>query len=103
MHNWGLDDPSGDDDEYIDEPMSGQDMAYKMFSDGCYSGESEILGIEIVEGDHPGSSYIAAELLTPVDLANKKAEELDLDFRFRKAGVFIYTNSDNDTDVQRSI
>ena len=103
MHNWGLDHPSGDDDEYIYEPMSGQDMAYQMFSDGCYSGESEILGIEIVEGDHPGSSYIAAELLTPDDLANKKSEELDLDFRFRKAGVFIYTKSDNNTDVQRSI
>jgi len=97
MHNWGLEDPSGDDDEYIDEPMSGQDMAYQMFSDGCYSDESEILGIEIVEGDHPGSSYIAAVLSIPIIEANKKANELDLDLRFKNQPVLIYASSDNFT------
>lgn len=97
MHQWGLEDPSGDDDEYIDEPMSGQDMAYQMFSDGCYSDESEILGIEIVEGDHPGSSYIAAVLSIPIIEANKKANELGLDLRFKNQPVLIYASSDNFT------
>ena len=83
MLAWGSGDPSCDDDDFIDEPMSGQDMAYQMFSEGCYADEAEVLGIEIVEGDHPGSSYYAAELSIPLAEANKKAEAAGFDLRFR--------------------
>ena len=92
MLAWGSGDPSCDDDDFIDEPMSGQDMAYQMFSEGCYADEAEVLGIEIVEGDHPGSSYIAAELSLPIAEANKKAEEAGFDIRFKNEAVLIYRN-----------
>ena len=92
MLAWGSGDPSCDDDDFIDEPMSGQDMAYQMFSEGCYADKAQALGVEIVEGDHPGSSYIAAELSLPIAEANKKAEEAGFDIRFKNEAVLIYRN-----------
>ena len=43
------------------------------------------LGVVIVEGDHPGSSYYAAELHLSIDHANQTALLLELPFRFREA------------------
>jgi len=40
------------------------------------------LGVEIIEGEHPGSSYYAAELRQDVDYANQVAREIGLEFRF---------------------
>lgn len=45
------------------------------------------LGVVIVEGDHPGSTYYAAELKNSIEEANEVAEELGLPFRFRPEGV----------------
>lgn len=42
--------------------------------------------IVIVEGDHPGSSYFAAELRMDVDDANALAAELELPIRFEWCG-----------------
>lgn len=42
------------------------------------------LGVAIVEGDHPGSSYKAAELRNSIASANETAEQLRLPFRFRE-------------------
>lgn len=39
-------------------------------------------GVAIVEGDHPGSSYVGAELSMEVDEANELAIELGLPIRF---------------------
>lgn len=44
----------------------------------------DALGVVIVEGEHPGSTYYAAELRQGIDVANRKAEALGLPFRFRK-------------------
>ena len=41
------------------------------------------LGVVVVEGEHPGSTYYAAELRKPIDEANATAEDLGLPFRFR--------------------
>ncbi|MDE1546921.1 hypothetical protein PTW32_16005 [Dechloromonas agitata] len=43
-------------------------------------------GIAIVDGDHPGSSYYAAELRMDVHDANVLAEELNLPIRFAWSG-----------------
>lgn len=43
----------------------------------------EALCVVIVEGDHPGSSYYAAELRQDIEDANSAAEELGLPFRFK--------------------
>ena len=42
----------------------------------------ELLGIEIVEGEYPGSSYYAAELSMSIDEANKIAEQNKVAIRF---------------------
>lgn len=41
------------------------------------------LGMVIVEGEHPGSSYYAAELRHDIESANETAAELRLPFRFK--------------------
>lgn len=45
----------------------------------------ELLGIEIVEGEHPGSSYWAAELTKSIDATNEAAEEAGIDVHFIRA------------------
>ena len=47
--------------------------------------EREQLGIEIVEGEHPGSTFCAAELVVDVEEANRLAGELGVPVRFRHA------------------
>jgi hypothetical protein len=51
-----------------------QDMDGKML---------DALGVAIVEGDHPGSTYFAAELRGKMEYANAVAEREGLPFRFR--------------------
>ena len=45
----------------------------------------EELGIVIVEGCHPGSTYYAAELRNDVANANMTARKLGLKYRFKTA------------------
>jgi hypothetical protein len=47
--------------------------------------DRDALGIVIVEGEHPGSSYFAAELRTPIVEANAMADALELPVRFANA------------------
>ena len=42
------------------------------------------IGVVIVEGDHPGSTYYAAELSTSIEQANVRVAELELPFRFKQ-------------------
>lgn len=42
------------------------------------------LGVSIVEGEHPGSSYYAADLRVPVESANDAAVVMGLPIRFRE-------------------
>ena len=43
------------------------------------------LGVRIIEGEFPGSTYYAAELHKKVEDANEIAQKLGLSYRFRKA------------------
>ncbi len=43
----------------------------------------DALGVVIVEGEHPGSTYYAAELRASLEDANTAAQELELPFRFK--------------------
>ena len=82
-------------DEWLGEPVnwmatdfwpegwSSQGRALSFFSDLDFA-TAEALGIQIVEGEHPGSSYYAAELRAEIAEANAAAEELGLPFRFRE-------------------
>ena len=90
---WFKEKPSDDWEMDVDNteilvPLSGQNAAFRFFERDGVIGESdaneiaEALGIVIVEGDRPGSTYYAAELRIPVNDANKRAKELDLPVRF---------------------
>ena len=46
----------------------------------------EDLGVAIIEGEHPGSSYFTAELRIPVEEANEIAEENGWTIRFVREG-----------------
>ena len=73
--NWSQSDswPSG---------WAGQDRAMSFFQE--MDGKMlDALGVVIVEGDHPGSMYFAAELRGEMEDANAVAEREGLPFRFR--------------------
>ena len=69
-------------------PVDGQNAAFRFFERGRIIGESdakeiaEALGIVIVEGDRPESTYYAAELMISVNDANERAKVLDQPVRF---------------------
>jgi hypothetical protein len=66
------------------EGWSGQCRALSFFQDQEFA-MLKALGIVVVEGDRPGSSYYAAELRGSIDDANAAAAKLELPFRFRRA------------------
>jgi hypothetical protein len=67
--------------EFWPAGWSGQGRAKSFFED--MDGDTlDALGVEIVEGEHPGSTYYAAELRNEIDDANATAAKLELPFRF---------------------
>lgn len=58
--------------------------AYLYFDAQDYS-TLDRLGVVIIAGEHPGSSYFAAELRVPIEQANVSAEAHDIPIRFISA------------------
>jgi len=71
----------GNEYECFYEIESGQGAAYDFFRNED-SDLLDALGIQVVEGDHPGSSYYAAELRGDIATANKVAANRGLNLRF---------------------
>jgi hypothetical protein len=69
--------------EFWPEGWSSQGKALLFFQQLGASVLRE-LDIKIIEGEHPGSTYHAAELRMPVAQANEVARQLGLPFRFRE-------------------
>jgi len=63
-----------------------QGVALVFFEDQTYE-LLDALGVVIVDGEHPGSTYYAAELRQNIGEANATAEKLGLPFRFKKETV----------------
>jgi len=74
-----------DEAEWFDSGWSVQDAALGFFSD-LDAKVLDSLGVVIIMGEHPGSSYYAAELRGDLAQANQVAQELGLAFRFRALG-----------------
>jgi hypothetical protein len=72
-------DALGDGSSKAPEPL---EAAYRHFCDH-YEDPSEI-GIEIIEGDTPGSTYCVARLICSAEVANEAAERLGWAERFRR-------------------
>lgn len=77
--NWNFEDDS------LPESGTAQGAALEFFRDMA-SDELETLGVDIVEGEHPGSTYYAAELRGDIDEANRAAEAAGIAVRFVAAG-----------------
>ena len=70
------------DVDYFPKNYSGVAVV-KQYFEGLDDKTLYALGVEIIEGEHPGSSYYAAELRHDIDYANQVAREMGLEFRFR--------------------
>ena len=67
--------------DYLPEECSAQGAAFAYFS-SMAGDELESLGVVLVEGEHPGSTYYAAELTCGIDEANAAAESAGIAVRF---------------------
>ena len=56
--------------------------AYRFFSAMDYA-DLRTLGVKVIEGECPGSSYFEAELRIPIDEANARAEAAGIPVRFK--------------------
>lgn len=72
------------EDDHLSRNGTAQDAALEFFQ--SMNGETlDIVGVKIVEGEHPGSTYYAAELAGDIDLANKAAADAGIPVRFQKS------------------
>jgi len=86
IEDWLQEPVEWEDMEYFPRDHGGQGQALAFFEQLPYD-TLEALGVVIVEGDHPGSTYYAAELKSDIDTANEVASMLELPFRFRVEGT----------------
>ena len=82
IEEWLAESIDWDEAEEFDSCWSGQSAALGFFS-GLDAEVRKLLGVVIIEGEHPGSSYYAAELQGDILPANEAAQALGLAFRFR--------------------
>ena len=68
--------------DYFPNHYSGVAVAKEYFELLKYE-TLDALGVDIIEGEHPGSSYFAAELRQDIDHANQVARDMGLDLRFK--------------------
>lgn len=69
--------------DHLPRDGTAQGAALKFFQN--IDGDTlDALGVTIVEGEHPGSTYYAAELKGDVDAANNAALTLDMSVKFKK-------------------
>jgi hypothetical protein len=72
------------EDDHLPESGTAQGAALAFFRD-MTADDLETLGVDLVEGEHPGSTYYAAELRGDIDEANRAAEAAGIPARFLRA------------------
>lgn len=86
IHAWLAQPPEAEESEFGDG-ASGQEMALRYFRDRfdreLAPASPEDIGVEVVEGPHPGSDFCAAFLRIPIEKANAAASALGIPIRFR--------------------
>ena len=71
------------EDDYLPQTGTAQGAALEFFR-SMDTDSVDLLRVDIVEGDRPGSTYYAAELRGNIDVANRAAEAAGLRVRFVK-------------------
>lgn len=56
--------------------------AYRFFNNMPFA-DLRTLGVKVIEGEFPGSTYFEAELRIPIEEANARAEAAGIDIRFK--------------------
>ena len=71
------------EDDYLPREGTSQGAALEFFN--CMNGEDlDAIGVVIVEGHPPGSTYYAAELTVDIEAANKAAANTGIPVRFKR-------------------
>lgn len=83
VQNWFAGAPDRDGEEYYFPPTATAQYAALEFFRFVSPADLKTLGIRIVEGEHPASTYYAAELDKYVDEANRSAEAAGIPVRFQ--------------------
>lgn len=84
IEQWFLEEPDWIfESDFLPETSSAQGAALDYFR-AMDASLLDALGVEIIEGEHPGSTYYAAELRGALDEANRKAQKLKLPIRFER-------------------
>ena len=84
IESWFDDSPDWNwEDDYLPRGATAQGAALEFFH-GLNGEELDVIGVVIVEGEHPGSTYYAAELTVDVDAANKAAQQSKIPVRFNR-------------------
>jgi hypothetical protein len=78
---WLASDIEYNDYEWLPRSAGAQGSALEFF-ESLPVETLKVIGVVIIEGEHPGSTYFAAELHTPIDDANSAAKALGLPFQF---------------------
>jgi hypothetical protein len=73
---WG-----SDEEDYLPWEATAQGIAMNHFKNMDFQ-SLDLLGVEVVEGDNPCSSYYSAELCYSIEEANAAAEAAGLRVRF---------------------
>ena len=82
VRDWLAEDIDWSECEYFEGPSNGQQAAYLYFEHEPRA-FLKALGVELVEGDVPGSDFCAARLTKTIEEFNTVAQLLELDCRFR--------------------
>lgn len=69
------------EDDYISDGATAYGAAFEYFNEMPIEVRKK-LGIKVIAGDRPGSTYYAAELHCGIDEANSHAEKAELSIRF---------------------
>lgn len=83
VNEWLSDSVDWMQSEWFPRNFGGQGKALSFFDQKPFKFLDE-LGVVIIDGEHPGSSYYAAELRNDIAVANATADRLGLPFRFKK-------------------
>jgi hypothetical protein len=82
IQNWFSESPNwASEEDYLSNATTAQGVAMNYF-ENMDQESLDLLGVEIVEGECPGSSYWAAELCCSIEEANEAAEAAGLGVRF---------------------
>jgi hypothetical protein len=82
LNEWLSEEPDwAFEQDYIPEATSAYSAAYEYFREMDFV-ILDAIGVKVVEGQFPGSTYFAAELIISISEANKVAEDMCLEIRF---------------------